>query len=301
MVKIMARRKSKLKSRKLLSAVIVFLFVVLTGIFGIEENPGKVTNPYIASESAYVHFIDVGQGSSTLIQYGTKGVLIDSGEADYSDKVIHYINSCGVDTLDYVIASHPHSDHIGGMTDIFDEFTVNEVIMPELSEINIPTTKLYENFLTYIDDNNIGVSFAQYGDTYTFEGFKIDIFGPVKQVKDLNSMSVICKVEINGTSFMFSGDAENQEMRLVAEYYPDLESDVMLVSHHGSNTALNEDYLGLISADTAVISCGKDNSYGHPHEEVLSYLRKENITVYSTAEDGTIVFECNADGYTRVY
>lgn len=291
------RRKSK---NKTLPALVIVILLILTAVFGIEENPGKITNPYLSSESAYVHFIDVGQGSSTLIQYGSKGVLIDSGESDYSDKVIRYINSCGVDTLEYVIASHPHSDHIGGMTDIFEEFTVSEVIMPELSEINIPTTKIYENFLTYIDENNIDVSFCEFGDTYNFEGFTLEIFGPTKQVKDLNDMSVICKAKINGTSFLFSGDAEKQEMGLVSAYYPNISSDVMLVSHHGSNTALHEEFLSLVSADTAVISCGAENSYGHPHEEVITYLNEKNITYYNTAVDGTVVFECTADGYTKV-
>ncbi len=278
----------------------IIVIAAIVAVFGLEENPGQLTNSYLSSGKAYVHFIDVGQGSSALIQSGDKGILIDSGEWDYSEKVIDYINSCGIDELEYVIISHPHSDHAGGMEDILNEFPVGTVLMPELSQINIPTTKLYENLLLCIERNNISALICEYGDTFNFDGISFSILGPVEQVKDLNDMSLIVKARVGAGDFIFLGDGEKQEFRHILEYNPALKSDVVALGHHGSKASLHEDFLGRIDASVAVISCGAGNSYGHPHQEVLDYVDRHSMTLYRTDIDGDIVFECMSDSFARV-
>lgn len=297
----MAKRRSSKKGRSSLLALIVVLIVVITGFFGTEKNQGDKTNSYLGDGEAYVHFIDVGQGSATLIQQGRNGILIDTGESEYSESLISYINSCGVDTLEYVVASHPHSDHIGGMTDVFAEFTIGTVLMPELSEINIPTTRVYENFMTYIYENDISAEFPGTGDTYGFDDISFSIMGPVEQEKDLNDMSLICKVNACGTNIMVLGDAEKPELSSVyGAVLGDWKSDILVMGHHGSSTSIYEPLLDDVDARVAIVSCGKDNSYGHPHTEALEYISDNNLELFRTDYEGSIVFKCSADGYERV-
>lgn len=292
----MARRR---KNKTSLLVTIIVLIIVALGA-GLEKTGNDDFNNY-SSDDAYVHFIDVGQGSAALIQVGNKGILIDAGETDYGDYVTSYINSCGIDELEFVVASHPHSDHIGGMCDVIEEYTIGEFIMPELSDINTPTTKVYERLLDSILEKDITVSIAQVGAKYETEGVSMEIFGPAEQQKDLNDMSVICKVSVNGTEFMFLGDAEKPELSSVYENVRlNYESDVIAMGHHGSSTSIHEGFLGAVDADAAVISCGRDNSYGHPHEEALDYIEENGMTLYRTDYEGDIVFKCTSDGYERV-
>lgn len=296
----MAKRRGKKKPSALLSLIVLVLVLVMS-FFGVETEQGKHTNTYLSDGEAYVHFIDVGQGSATLIQSEESGILIDTGEAEYSESLVTYIKSCGVETLGYVVASHPHSDHIGGMTDVFGEFEVGKVLMPELSEINIPTTRLYEKFLTFIDENDMSVEFPKSGDEYNYRGISMKILGPVEQVEDLNDMSLICKVNVFGTDFMILGDAEKQELSSVYQKVKKgFKSDVLAMGHHGSSTSIHKNFLTATDADVAVISCGRNNSYGHPHNEALEYVEDNNMELYRTDYDGSVVFRCTAEGYERV-
>ncbi len=297
----MAKRRSAKKKPSALLGLIVLVLILITGGFGIETEQGELTNTYLGDGEAYIHFIDVGQGSATLIQLDRSGILIDTGEAEYSQSLISYIESCGVETLEYVVASHPHSDHIGGMTDVFKNSVVGTVLMPELSEINIPTTRLYERFLTYIDENNLSVEFPGVGDTYKLGAVTMTIMGPTEQTEDLNDMSLICKVNAYGTDIMILGDAEKEELSSVYKTVDaEFKSDILVMGHHGSSTSIHKSFLNSVDADVAIISCGRENSYGHPHREALEYVSDNGLELYRTDYDGTVVFRCNAEGYERV-
>lgn len=281
--------------------VIALLGVKETGLVNIDNT--KLTNSNLDGE-VYVHFIDVGQGSSTLIQQGKNGILVDSGLSDYGDTVSDFIKTCGVTNLEYVIATHPHDDHIGSLPQVMDDFTVGKIIMPELEEFNTPTTRVYERLVDYIIDNEIDVYAAEFGDIYEMDDVKLQILGPVEQVKDLNDMSVICKVYTGESSFMLLGDAEKEELSSVYEYnYKygiDFESDVLLMGHHGSSTSIYKPFLNVVGAETAVISCGRNNSYNHPHKEALDYCKQNNIAIVRTDLEGTISYKCTSDGMERV-
>ncbi len=293
----MAKRRRKNKKSLLLSAVVIIL--LLLGV-GVEKNGGIDTNPYSASD-AYVHFIDVGQGSSTLIQVGDKGVLIDAGEMEYGDYVVEYINSCGIKKLEYVVASHPHSDHIGGITDVIEEYKIGEFIMPELTEMNIPTTKVYERMINALLEKDVEVTAAEVGDSFIMEGLTMKILGPIEQTEDLNDMSVICKATVNGVDFMILGDAEKPELSSVYNNVnADFSADIIAMGHHGSSTSIYKAFLNAVDADVAVISCGKDNSYGHPHKEALQYIKANSMTLYRNDYEGDIVFRCAGGEYERV-
>lgn len=277
------------------------LVAVILGVIALLQGAGILPeNVNVPSEEVYFHVIDVGQGSSCLVQKGTSGILIDGGERDYGGTVCDYLKNCGITELEYVIASHPHSDHIGGLITVLDEFKVKNVLMPELSEKNIPTTRIYEKFLDAIDKNGAEASYCEVGDIYALKGaVTVDILGPVEQVDDLNNMSAICKVTYGEIDTIILGDAEVKEIKSVYSYGGDFESEILVMGHHGSRTSIHDEFLKAVNPEVALISCGKDNSYGHPHEETISYLETNGIDYLRTDEVGSIVYRLDIYGYER--
>ncbi|MBE6773474.1 MAG: MBL fold metallo-hydrolase [Ruminococcaceae bacterium] len=291
-------RKGKNSISKVVAVAIVALMVFLVGFLQDKDAIPENVNP-VSNGEIFLHIIDVGQGSSTLIQKGNEGILIDAGEADYAQTVIDYINSCGITNLSYVVASHPHSDHIGGLPKVLDAFKVGEVLMPEIAEENLPTTKVYERFLDAIVNNDISASYCEVGDVYSLDGISMEILGPVKQIDDLNNMSAICKVTYGEIDTIILGDAEVKEIKSVYSNGGDFESEILVMGHHGSRTSIHDEFLKAVNPEVALISCGKDNSYGHPHKETISYLETNGIDYLRTDEVGSIVYRLDIYGYER--
>ena len=310
----MARRKSKKQTKKLISIIIA----IILAFFAYEAKDLVTENvdvsEFAKGDAVYVHFIDVGQGSSTLIQEGASGILIDAGEKDYGQVVIDYLEKVGIKSLEYVVASHPHSDHIGGLDDVLYAFPVDTIIMPELEEFNTPTTRVYEDLLTAVFDKDVSTQFIDGKSSYSFglnNNIDVEVLGPVEQVEDLNDMSVIVRASAYDTELMILGDAEKQELASVynkpmnknlsvIESVNCFKSDIVAMGHHGSSTSIHKQFLDAVDADVAVISCGKGNSYGHPHEEALDYISENAMTCLRTDESGDIIFKVTAEGYSRV-
>lgn len=293
----MAKRGKNMTSKAIATAIVALFLAVVAflqnnGILPVTLNP--VTNGEV-----YLHVIDVGQGSSTLIQQGNEGVLIDAGELDYAEVVNDYINACGIETLKYVVASHPHSDHIGALPKVIEKYKPEEILMPEILEENLPTTRVYERFLDAIYDNEITASYCEAGDVYYMGDVEMEIIGPVEQVDDLNNMSAICKISVGDTDVMVLGDAEKQELNSVYKQGGDFESEILIMGHHGSRNSIHKQFLYEVNPEVALISCGKDNSYGHPHVETLEYLNENNIDYIITQYAGHIVYRIDAYGYER--
>lgn len=280
------------------AAVLAIILAVVAFLQGQGLLPSTV-NPNVDGE-VYLHIIDVGQGSSTLIQQGNEGILIDAGEADYGTTVSQYISSCGIDSLRYAVASHPHSDHIGGFPKVLESVDVKEVLMPEIAEKYLPTTRVYERFLDAIIDNDITATYCEVGDEYTLGDITMEILGPVEQTRDLNDMSAICRLSVGQTDVMVLGDAEMKELDSVYEYGGSFESEILIMGHHGSRTSVHEEFLAEVNPVEAVISCGKDNSYGHPHKEAINYLTENGIEYWRTDYSGSIVYRIDSDGFERV-
>ena len=294
----MARKRKKSTGKTFLALVTVIFFAVVAFL----QNQGilpTTLNPY-ADGDVYLHIIDVGQGSATLIQQGNVGVLIDAGESDYGPRVSEYINSCGIDELKYVVASHPHSDHIGGLPYVLDDFEIGEFLMPEISEENIPTSRVYERLLDSLSELDISASYCYTGDVYTLGNITMTILGPVEQTDDLNNMSAVCRLSVGETDIMILGDAETFEIKGIYRLGGDFESEILLWGHHGSRTSLHSDFLAQVDPLEVVISCGKDNSYGHPHKETLNYLNKNNIGYCRTDVSGDIVYLIDPSGFERI-
>lgn len=299
----MARRKSKKQTKKLLGVIIAIILA-----FFAYEAKNLVTENVDSSEFAkgdavYVHFIDVGQGSATLIQKGTTGVIIDAGEKDYGEAVTEYIKNVGITEIEVAVASHPHSDHIGGLDEVLNGIPTDKIILPELSYENTPTTRVYEDLLEAIYDNGTQAEFIfDEGYHVNFDdNVTLRIIAPTEQSDNLNDMSLICYIDAFDSTFTVLGDAEKDELRSVYnETIYDFSADVIAMGHHGSGTSVYKPFLNAVDADVAVISCGKGNSYGHPHKEALDYIQANAMTCLRTDESGDIIFKVTEEGYSLV-
>ena len=252
----------------------------------------KSTTP--ASGTLSVHYLDVGQGDSIFIELPNKKcMLIDAGENMYGKSITEYITNLGYSKIDYLVATHPHADHIGSMAYVVNHNDIGEIYMPKVAT----TTKTYEKLLTAISDKGLKVKSAKAGMNIVDDGdFSIDILAPVTiEEDDLNNCSIILKMNYKGDSFLFLGDAEKKELETVTA---DMSAEVLKVGHHGSRTSTTKALLEEVNPKYAVISLGKDNSYGHPHKSTLELLDEFNVETYRTDQDGTVVISTEGSGVT---
>ncbi len=264
---------------------------------GPEENNltdnGPVTRENPGIGNLTVHFIDVGQGDSILLEYNGKTMLVDAGERDKGKVVTAYLQDQGISGIDYVVATHPHSDHIGGMNEVLNSFQVKHFV-----DSGFPhTSKTYENMLTTIDEKDIPFEVAEEGKEIEFDpAVDVEILNPGQEYSDdLNENSIVLKVSYGETSFLLMGDAglETEEKLMGGGY--DLDSDILKAGHHASRSGSGEAFISSVSPGISIIEVGAGNDYGHPHEEVLERLQKAS-RVYRTDLDGTIAV--TTDGST---
>ena len=217
-------------------------------------------------------------------------MLIDASTSSYGNFIIDYINSLGYDRIDYLIATHPHADHIGSMQDIVLEYDIGDIYMPKVST----NTKTYENLLTAIDDKNLTIKKAYKGVKIIDEDeLDVSILSPTKDEYDnLNNYSAVLKLTYKNVSYLFMGDSEEEVEENILD---DVKADVIKIAHHGSNSSSSLEFLKKVSPTYAVISVGEDNSYNHPHKEVLDRLEEIGSLVYRTDLDGNIIISTDGN------
>ena len=308
------RRRKKIEKSYLKITAIISCFLLLA-IFRIFDYSGIITYRSIsvtvglneqaasyAEDSTTVHFIDVGQGQCVLISSDGHNMLIDGGEREYSSKIISYIQNLGIEKLDYVIASHPHSDHIGGLSGVIDYFEVDMIIAPVVPDELIPTSNSYFNFLDAVKRNGRGLTKAIPGESYTLGNSEFTIIAPLSQESDdLNDYSVVCLFEYGANTALFGGDASKYEEADIIKSGADVDADLLNVFHHGSSSSSSEELLYRISPDYCVIMCGADNSYGHPNESTIERLEVFTDNIYRTDLQGTIVCEMDGNGNYKFF
>lgn len=247
-------------------------------------------------ETVRVHFIDVGQGDSILIENGSEAVLIDAGENDKGGIVNAYLKNKGIEKLNIAVGTHPHSDHIGGLDTVLEKVPADEVWQPDIPDSAIPTNRTYEGLLDAIDACGAADYIVGPGDTVKVCGGTLEVLGPVKLYEDLNDASLVLKFTFGEKSFLFTGDMEKPaEADLIASG-ADLDADVLKMGHHGSSTSSGNAFLEKVSPDVYVIQCGENNDYGHPHREIRQMLKEKNAENWRTDLNGHIVMTC--DGKT---
>jgi len=245
-----------------------------------------------------VHFIDVGQGDSIFIDTQNRDVLIDGGSATASQTVIDYLDYLNITHIHLVIATHMHEDHIGGLVPILNStITIDEILVNNQTH----TSNTYNKFITLAQTHNLTV--AQRGQTFILtETANLTIANPVQPLEfgDQNDNSVVTKLQVANTSFLFMGDAEEPaEQSMLVSSVVSIKCDVLKVGHHGSSTATSQAFLDIVSPSYAIISAGENNSYGHPHEETIQKLLAEGVTIYGTYVSGTII--ASTDGTTLTF
>ena len=240
----------------------------------------------VADGEIMVSFIDVGQGDSALIRCANHAVLIDGGEHHARNAVMGYLREAGVTFIDYVVATHPHSDHIGGLITVLRQMDVGAVIMPDV----VHHTATFERFLDVIDDRDIPVIFPTPGQVIQAGLLNFTVLGPPTPHPggDLNNASIVMRLAHGSTSFLFTGDAERPLEEWLISSGQNLTSNVLKVAHHGSRTSTIENFLYQVSPQAAVISLGANNRYNHPHPEVIERLNNHHVRIYRTDQMGTI-------------
>lgn len=241
-----------------------------------------------------VHFIDAGQADAIFIRLPDGQIMqIDAGKNNTGDEITEYIKSQGIEKIDYLIGTHPHEDHIGGLDNVIKAFEIGEIYMPRVSSSKTPTTKTYEDVLMAIKDKGKAITAPHAGDIIVQgENYKAEVFSPKREdYDDLNEYSIVIKITYGDAKFLFMGDAEALNEREIVDAGYDVNADVLKLGHHGSSTSSTEKFLKEVSPDYAVISCGKGNSYGHPHDEIVERCNNLNIKMLRTDNDGNIIMK----------
>lgn len=294
----MAKRR---RQNKITLTTVIAALIILAVINLVESNnlmpEDKAVEVSSQDSTVEVHFIDVGQGDSIYIKTPSQDILIDAGER--GDTVVNYLNSLNVEDLELVIGTHPHSDHIGGLINVFEEIPVKEVMDPGV----VHTSKTFEDYLTLIDEKDMIYTVVRAGTKRTYDdGTVLEILSPENpDEENLNDASIAARLTFGEISFLFAGDAEIPSEKKMLDAGYNLKSTVLKAGHHGSSTSTSNEFLKAVSPEAVVIMCGAGNTYGHPHKETLAKLEAAGVKVYRTDLMGTIIVETNGSTYDIMY
>lgn len=256
------------------------------------QNNNQNQNTYINTNNDLlkVHYLDVGQGDSIFIELpNNETMLIDAAESYQSENIINYLKNLNYQKIDYVIGTHPHTDHIGGLKDIINTFEIGKIYMPKV----VSTTKTYESLLMAIKDKNLKINTAKAGTSIIdTDALKINILAPNNSTyTELNNYSVVTKITYGTTKFLFMGDAEKLSENEIKE---NVTADVIKIGHHGSNTSSSIDFIKKVNAKYGIISVGLNNKYNLPKEETITNWENSGTKIYLTSTNGTI--RASSDG-----
>jgi beta-lactamase superfamily II metal-dependent hydrolase len=251
-----------------------------------------------SSQNMEIHVIDVGQGDAILIEYDDTAMLIDAGDAKYGSTVTDYLQNEGIDDLDYVIGTHPHVDHIGGFKTILTTYPIDMYIDNGESY----SSKTYSTVMSMVNSQNINYDIANEGDIYTLSpDISVQVLSS-GDTDDTNEASVVLKATYNDVDILLMGDAgKDTELELLSENPTTLQNiEIIKIGHHGSYSASSESFLEYTDPETAIISVGKNNNYGHPHDITLNTLQNLGILTYRTDQNGTITISTNGSTYNII-
>ena len=277
------------KKYPLAALIIVVIAAALLIFQRISENTPTVTVPM---DGLYVHYIDVGQGDSELVCCGGRYMLIDAGTPLAGDTVVEYIQDLGIKKLDYVVCTHGHADHCGGLDAVVESFDVDTIFTSPYAG----DAASYLRFVETVENAQLTLEVPDQGVQYRLGDARFEFIGPLEDHNNVNDDSLVMRLTYGDTSFLFTGDMTAKAEKELIEDGENIKCDVLKVGHHGSSGSSCYQFLYEAEPKIAVISCGRDNDYGHPHEETLGRLKDAGVTVYRTDELGSIVIF--SDGIT---
>lgn len=293
----MVNKEVAMKKFRILSFFLLLL-LLLPSCNGFLAGAPESTAPAASSEltapdgALAVHFIDVGQADSILVLCEGKTMLIDGGNAEDSNLIYAYLKKQGVTHLDYVVCTHAHEDHVGGLSGALTYATVSNVLTPVLSY----DSTAFQNFMTKVSERGAEARIPKAGETFSLGSATATVVGPLKQYDETNDTSIVLRLVYGETSFLFTGDMEAAAEKDLVESGVELRSTVLKVGHHGSSSSTSYRFLREVAPAYAVIPVGTANQYGHPNEDVLSRLRDANAIVYRTDLQGDVT--CISNGKT---
>jgi competence protein ComEC len=279
---------------KILISFLILMSFLIFGVAGCTNNI-ETRSSEEQSDEVKVHFIDVGQADAILIEQDNQYMLIDAGNNNDSDLLVNYLKEQGVKNLQYMIGTHPHEDHIGGADAVINNFDIDKIFMPKVMN----NTKTFEDVIAAINHKNLTITTPVVGDSYKLGDAEWTILGPnSKEYEEINDYSIGIRLVFGNHSFMFMGDAEkiSEDEILDNRDANELESEVLKVGHHGSNSSTSEHFLEAVNPRYAVISVGEDNKYGHPHDEIITRLEQKDIEILRTDKRGHIIFSSDGSG-----
>lgn len=267
------------------------VFIIMLLFF---PNTEQLTVFAESQELMEVHFIDVGQGDSILVQTPSdKVILIDGGPPDAGKKVISYLEKRNIETIDLLIATHPDIDHIGGLPEIMKSFEVKQI----LDSGKLYSTKTYGKYISQIWNQDISVKIARKNDQVKMDPLlDIRILNSYEKNKNNNQSSIVLKISYKEIDFLLMSDVEMEQEKALLKNY-DMQSEIIKVAHHGSNTSTSLDFLQEVAPQAAILTYSIENDYGHPVDRVIENLYKVNATIYSTAAYGDVVIRTNGENY----
>lgn len=277
-------RKRKIKKQDVKYYLIAFAIVMVINFFSKEETKSP-TNVQPMEEAMQVHFLDVGQGLSIVVQLGDEVLIYDGGERDASSFVVSYIRDLGVTEIDYMISSHYDSDHVSGLIGCLNAFDVKNVIGSNYEH----DSRLYTSFMDAVEAEGLKMQYPGVGTKYNFGDAVITILAPKEIGKDSNANSVAIKLSYGESDFIFTGDADYGSEREMVASGINLDCEVLSLAHHGSSSGNSSLFLEKTNPLSVVISCAKNNGYGHPHVEVVELLEAMEVDVFRSDVQGTVI------------
>ncbi len=287
----------------LFAAVIAAVLIIGSGTENNSEMPAGTVMPVTPSpqivemqDGLYVHYIDVGQGDCELVVCDGEYMLIDAGWYENGDDVVRYLKNYGIERLEYVVCTHGDADHCGGLEAVIESFEVGEVFVSPYCE----SKESYGIFLDVLSRVGLEAVCPDMSVSYPLGSATVKFLGPTVNSGDSNENSLVLRVDYGKTGFLFTGDIQYLGEQALFDSGAALKCDVLKVAHHGSYTSTGYHFLYEAMPQLAVISCGKNNSYGHPHDEVLSRLHDADVTVYRTDLEGTVIISSDGESVERI-
>ncbi|MCR6525094.1 MBL fold metallo-hydrolase [Lysinibacillus capsici] len=273
---------------------IIVLLLCIFLLAGCTEAVKTEKIPVTAGHEMQVHFIDVGQGDSILIESPSgKTMLIDGGVKGAGQQIVSYLKELGINKLDIVVATHPDADHIGGLIPVLDNMTIEQFF----DSGKVHTSQTFEEMLTRIDEKNIPYHVPKIGDDIELDkDVNVKVLNANDQATDNNDASIVLKMTYGNVSFLLTGDAGVALEKEMLQY--DVKATVLKAGHHGSNTSSSEEFIQAVKPEVTILSYGEDNKYGHPHAEIVDRLQAIGSKIYATADLGTITVSTDGVNYT---